>query len=141
GGQAELERLLLILHANFQTRGRFGSSGSQKTIRRLLKKLYDLLIAPVASLLPSPSGYLTIVPYDSLHTLPFHSLYNGSRFLIEDYQVHYLPASSLLTHLALRNSRQIDPSVTAVRPLVAFGYSDHDHLPRVQEEARTIASL
>src|SRR6266487_3030229 len=141
GGQAELERLLLILHANFQTRGRFGSSGSQKTIRRLLKKLYDLLIAPVASLLPSPSGYLTIVPYDSLHTLPFHSLYNGSRFLIEAYQINYLPASSLLTHLALYNSQQNDLAEPAVRPLVAFGYSDRGHLPRVQDEARTISSL
>lgn len=146
-GQAALEHLLLILHANVQAQGCFGTSGlqssqgAQKTIRRLLKKLYDLLIAPVASLLPSSSGYLTIVPYDSLHKLPFHSLYNGSRFLIEDYQINYLPASSLLTHLALRNSQQNDPVETAIRPPLVFGYSDHGHLPRVQEEARTIASL
>ncbi len=139
--QAELERLLLILHANFQAQGSFGASGSQKTIIRLLKKLYDLLIAPVASLLPSLSGYVTIVPYDSLHKLPFHSLYNGSRFLIEDYQINYLPASSLLPHLALRNSQQNDPAEIAVRPLLVFGYSDRGHLPRVQDEARTIASL
>ncbi len=140
-GQAKLEHLLLILHANFQAQGWFGASGSQKTIRRLLKKLYDLLIAPVASLLPSSSGYLTIVPYDSLHKLPFHALYDGSRFLIEDYQINYLPASSLLTHLALRNSQQNDLAETAVRPPLVFGYSDRGHLQRVQDEARTIASL
>jgi CHAT domain-containing protein len=140
-GQTELEHLLLILHANFQAQGWFGASGSQKTIRRLLKKLYDLLITPVASLLPSSSGYLTIVPYDSLHKLPFHALYDGSRFLIEDYQINYLPASSLLTHLALRNSQQSDPTETAIRPPLVFGYSDRGHLQRVQDEARTIASL
>ena len=146
-GQTELERLLLILHANFQAQGRFGASGSQssqgsqKTMRRLLKKLYDLLIAPVASLLPSSSGYLTIVPYDSLHKLPFHSLYNGVRFLIEDYQINYLPASSLLTHLALRNRQQNDSAETAMRRPLVFGYSERGHLPRVQDEARTIASL
>ncbi len=139
--QAALEHLLLILHANFQAQGWFGASGSQKAIRRLLKELYDLLIAPVASLLPSSSGDLTIVPYDSLHKLPFHALYNGSRFLIEDYQINYLPASSLLTHLALRSSQQNDPAETAVRPPLVFGYSDRGHLQRVQDEARTIASL
>ncbi len=137
-GQTRLEHLLLILHANFQAQGWFGAPGSQKAIRRLLKELYNLLIAPVASLLPSSSGYLTIVPYDSLHELPFHALYDGSRFLIEDYQINYLPASSLLTHLALRNSQQNDPA--AQSPLV-FGYSDRGHLQRVQDEARTIASL
>ena len=140
-GQAELEHLLLILHANFQAQGWFGASGSQKTISRLLKKLYDLLIAPAASLLPSSSGYLTIVPYDSLHKLPFHALYDGSHYLIEDYQINYLPASSLLTHLALRNSQQNDPAETAARPPLVFGYSDRGHLQRVQDEAKTIASL
>ena len=138
-GQAELEHLLLILHANFQAHSWFAAPGSQKTIRRLLKKLYDLLIAPVASLLPSSSGYLTIVPYDSLHKLPFHALYDGSRFLIENYQINYLPASSLLTHLALHNSN--DPVETATRSPLVFGYSDRGHLQRVQDEARTIASL
>jgi CHAT domain-containing protein len=141
GGRIELEKLLLMLHANFQAQGWFGTSGSQKTIRRLLTKLYDLLITPVASLLPSKSGYLTIVPYDSLHTLPFHSLYNGSHYLIEDYQVNYLPASSLLTHFDLRNSQLNDPVETVVRPLLVLGYSDQGHLPRVLEEARTITSL
>jgi CHAT domain-containing protein len=140
-GQAKLEHLLLILHANFQAQGWFGASGSQKTISRLLKKLYDLLIAPVASLLPSASGFLTIVPYDSLHKLPFHALYNGSRYLIEDYQINYLPASSLLTHLALRHSQQNDPAEAATRPPIVFGYSDRGYLQRVQDEARTIASL
>src|SRR5258706_7587412 len=140
-GQAELEHLLLILHANFQAQGWFEASGSQKTINRLLKKLYALLIAPAASLLPSSSGFLTIVPYDSLHKLPFHALYDGSHYLVEDYQINSLPASSLLVHLALRNSQQNDPAETAARPPLVFGYSDRGHLQRVQDEARTIASL
>ena len=140
-GQAELERLLLILQANFQAQSRFGVSGSQKTINRLLNKLYNLLIAPAASLLPSSSGYLTIVPYDSLHNLPFHALYDGSHYLIENYQINYLPASSLLTHLAQRNSQQHDAAGTSARLPLVFGYSDRGHLQRVQDEAKAIASL
>ena len=140
-GQAELEHLLLMLHANFQVQSQFGAAGSQKTISRLLNKLYDLLIAPVASLLPSSSSYLTIVPYDSLHKLPFHALYDGSHYLIENYQINYLPASSLLPLLAQRNSQQNDSAETSARFPLVFGYSDHGHLQRVQDEAKTIASL
>ncbi len=143
-GQDQLEHLLLVLHAHVQAQGRFGASHSQKVIHRLLKKLYDLLIYPVAPLLPSPSGYLTIVPYGPLHKLPFHALYDGSRFLIEDYQVNYLPASSLLTHLDRQSTKQNEHSTPAERaagPPLVLGYSSNGHLQRVFDEARTVASL
>ncbi|GHO99972.1 CHAT domain-containing protein [Reticulibacter mediterranei] len=141
-GQAELEHLLLLLHANFQAQGKFGTSASQGVLRRLLKKLYMLLIAPITSLLPRASGCVTIVPYNSLHKLPFHALYDGSRFLIEHYQINYLPASSLLTHLALRIDQCQDTGKRTVRrPPLVFGYSYKGHLQRVHDEARAIASL
>jgi LacI family transcriptional regulator len=57
----------------------------------MLNKLHHLLIAPIQAILPPPTGHLTIVPYGPLHTLPFHALYDSSRYLIEDYQVSYLP--------------------------------------------------
>jgi CHAT domain-containing protein/tetratricopeptide (TPR) repeat protein len=144
-GSAQLEYLLPLLHAHLQPQGWPNVlHPPQQVIRRLLKKLYDLLISPALPLLPSSSGHLTIVPYGPLHQLPFHALYDGSRFLIEDYQVNYLPASSLLLHLAMRNSKQNDDSTSAEisvgTPLV-LGYSDNGHLQRVHDEARTIASL
>src|SRR6266702_1218612 len=143
-GVSRLEYLLPLLHAHLQTNGWPNpSQPPQLVIRRLLKKLYDLLIAPVISLLPSPSGYLTIVPYGPLHKLPFHALYNGSRFLIEDFQVNYLPASSLLMHLGSHSDEQHVHSTDAeipTRPPLVFGYSGSGHLQRVQDEAKTIAS-
>src|SRR5205085_4694905 len=100
GGLEQLERLLPLLHAHLRPEGWPNpQQPPQQVIRRLLNKLYDLLVAPIASLLPSPSGSLTIVPYGPLHKLPFHALHNGSRFLIEDFQINYLPASNLLAHL------------------------------------------
>ena len=96
-GASQLERLLPLLHAHLQQGGWPNiHQPPQQVIRRLLKKLYDLLVAPVADLLPSQSGFLTIVPYGPLHKLPFHALHDGSHFLIENFQINYLPASSLL---------------------------------------------
>jgi CHAT domain-containing protein len=94
--------------------------------------------------LPTSSGLLTIVPYGPLHKLPFHALHDGSHFLIENFQVNYLPASSILLHLDTRRSQlryhSVDTDVVAKKPLV-FGYSDKGHLQRVKDEAHTVASL
>src|SRR5262249_13693264 len=80
-GLVQLEYLLPLLHAHLQPQGWPDVlHPPQQLIRRLLKKLYDLLISPAIPLLPSSSGYLTIVPYGPLHQLPFHALYDGSRF-------------------------------------------------------------
>ncbi len=98
-GVTQLEHWLPFFHAHLQPGGWPDTKyPPQQAIRRLLKKLYDLLIAPAAALLPPSSGQLTIVPYGLLHKLPFHALYDGSHFLIENFEINYLPASNLLLH-------------------------------------------
>jgi len=144
-GMEQLEHLLLFLHARLQPRGWPNlQQPPQEAVRRLLKKLYDLLIAPVASLLPPSSGYLTIVPYGPLHKLPFHALYDGSHFLIEDFQINYLPASSILTHLSTQRSEQnvrpLEGEVSTKPPLV-FGYSGNRHLQQALAEAKAVAAM
>ncbi|HZO72418.1 MAG TPA: CHAT domain-containing protein [Ktedonobacteraceae bacterium] len=135
-GGALLERLLPPLYAHLEPRGwPDQQQPPQQAIRGLLQKLYHLLIAPVADLLPPPSGLLTIVPYGLLHPLPFHTLYNGSRFLIEDFQVSYLPTSSLLAHLDKPGN-----SHAVSRPLV-FGYSGNGELQRALDEAKIVAEM
>jgi CHAT domain-containing protein len=102
-----------------------------------LRKLYDLLVAPVSSLLPSSSGYLTIVPYGPLHKLPFHAFYDGLQFLVERFQINYLPASNILLQL---HPHPAEMPASSKPPLV-FGYSHHGHLQRAVDEARTLAGL
>ncbi len=144
-GAAQLERLLPLLHAHLQPDGWPNpQQPPQQSIRGLLSKLYNLLIAPVASLLPPPSSPLTIVPYGPLHKLPFHALFDGSHFLVENFQINFLPASSLLTHTDSRreeqNGRPKDTEMSIKPPLV-LGYSGNKYLPRALEEAQTIATL
>ncbi len=144
-GVEQLERLLPLLHAHLQPAGWPDiQHPPQQVIRRLLNRLYNLLIAPVADLLSSQSGALTIVPYGPLHKLPFHALHDGSHFLIEDYQINYLPASNLLIHLNSRKDEQshrsADTLTTFKQPLV-FGYSGNGHLQRTIDEAKMLATL
>jgi CHAT domain-containing protein len=107
-------------------------------IRRLLNKLYDLLIAPIADLLPAAGGHLTIVPYGPLHTLPFHALYNAndSHFLVEDFLISYLPASSVLMQLEEQAATR-----DAIQPPLIFGYSGNGQLQRAVEEAKILKQL
>lgn len=140
-GMVRLEKLLPALYMHLQPNAWPAlDKPPQLTIRRLLQKLYDLLLGPVTDLLPSGTGSVTFVPYGQLHKLPFHALYNGTHFLIEDYQVNYLPASSMIEFFAdsvaktQRRSAQIKP------PLV-FGYSENGQLQFALEEARELATL
>jgi CHAT domain-containing protein len=136
----QLELYLPLLHAHLQPEGWPDQlHPPQQVIRRLLNKLYTLLIAPVAEILPPSGGHLTIVPYGSLHTLPFHALYNGTRFLIEDFLISYLPASSVLLQLEASERQEINTSDR--RPPLIFGYSGNGQLQRAIEEARILKEL
>jgi CHAT domain-containing protein len=144
-GRAELERLLPLLHAHLQPGGWPDiHHPPQQAFKRLLKKLYDLLIGPVAALLPSMPGHLTIVPYGPLHKLPFHALYDGTHFLIELCQVHYFPGSYLLVYQQQRKREQQahPPAATTIaRSPLVFGYSGNGHLQRTIDEATMLAKM
>ena len=143
-GVSQLERLLLLLHAHLQPGGWPDIHlPPQQVIRRLLKKLYDLLVAPVTELLPPQSGSITIVPYGPLHKLPFHALHDGSHFLIENFQINYLPASNLLMHLSSHKNEQIHRSTdipSSVRQPLVFGYSGNGHLQHTIDETKMLAA-
>ena len=108
-----------------------------KIMQRLLQKLYALLIAPVESLLPPTTDLLTIVPYGPLHQLPFHALYDGSQYLIEKFQINYLPSSNIL--ISLQNRPTNSENIIG-QPLI-LGYSGKGQLQHTLEEARAVAKL
>jgi CHAT domain-containing protein len=55
--------------------------------------LYSELVAPVRMRLNG--RHLIVVPHDFLHCLPFHALFDGERFLIDDFTVSYAPSASV----------------------------------------------
>ncbi len=135
-GVEQLDYLLALLHAHL-----FSSAqrNQQQVVLRLLQKLYDLLIAPVADLLPAAPGSLTIIPHGSLHELPFHALHDGSQYLVEKFQISYLPASSILTWFQKKGKNGGGKEAIG-KPLI-LGYSGKDVLQRALEEAAILADM
>jgi CHAT domain-containing protein len=83
-----------------------GGSGA-----RPWRALYRLLLGPVRAHLPTPAGSrLTIVPHGPLFGLPFAALRDASdRYLIESYDIHYVPAIGALSYMS-SPSRGIRPA-------------------------------
>lgn len=145
-GGEQLERLLPLLHAHLDPRGWSDfQKPPEQIVLRLLNRLYNLLVAPVSELLTSPSEHLTIVPYGPLHKLPFHALHDGTSYLIENFQINYLPASSILMHLEPQGNehyaRSTGRRASSTRPPLIMGYSENMQLQRVHDEAKIVASL
>ncbi len=146
-GWQKLERMLLLLHAHLQPGGWPDPFHPPlQGVQFMLHELYSLLIEPVRDVLPPDNGLLTIVPYGPLHALPFHALYDGTRYLIEDYQIHYLPAAGLLkapngAEQVARDERDSMLASATMRPPLIFGYSGRGQLQSAIVEAKTLAAL
>jgi tetratricopeptide (TPR) repeat protein len=145
-GAAKLERLMPLLYAHLQPMGWPDvEHPPQAAMQRLLQKFYEILVLPVANQLPARTRSLLIVPFGPLHDLPFQALYDGTQFLIERFQISYLPASSLLIHLntppkeAAQNSVLTSP--TGYKAPLIFGYAGNRTALRTLDEATLVAGL
>ncbi|MEW6544752.1 MAG: CHAT domain-containing tetratricopeptide repeat protein [Nitrospirota bacterium] len=102
----------------------------------LARGLYDLLIRPVKPLIHGKR--LGIVPYDSLHYLPFQALHSSERYLIQDSPLFFAPSAAVLQH-ALAKDRPRGSR------LLAFGNPDLGNpeldLPYAQAEVEALAAL
>jgi CHAT domain-containing protein len=98
--------------------------------RQLLQRLYAGLLAPLASRIAGAQR-LVVVPYGALHYLPFHLLYDGVQYLIENYEVVVLPAAGLAT----RRGPRRDPGA------LILAHSWNGHLPQTLREAEIVAGL
>jgi CHAT domain-containing protein len=97
---------------------------------RHLNTLYEHLLAPVMALLPA-NRPLIILPADNLAKVPFHALYNGSHYLLEERVVSSAPSATVL-QLSLR------PSSLRGQLLMAYNAGD---LPAATAEVRTLQQL
>lgn len=101
-------------------------------VKGILQRLYRVLWAPIQPLLET--GHSVIVaPYGPLHYIPFHALYDGARYLLEAYEITYLPSASLLRHL-----QTVPPSTQGA---FVYGHSLGGKLPSTQQEARQVAEM
>lgn len=110
--------------------------------------LYDLLIQPIRSTLPTtPGSLLTIVPQGPLLNVSFAALQNAKgRYLLEDYALHYAPAGAVLqfTQPKKRADARTGPMLVVADPALPKLTSLDRQLPRLpgaRGEASQIARL
>lgn len=58
-----------------------------------LRELHAELFAPIRDLLQGQ--HIIVVPHDFLHYVPFHALYDGRRFVADEFAVSYAPSASV----------------------------------------------
>jgi CHAT domain-containing protein/tetratricopeptide (TPR) repeat protein len=99
--------------------------------QRHLKVLYDALLRPLEDRIGERR--LVVVPFRSLHCIPFQALYDGTTYLIEQREVCYAPSASVLLHCLAVPRRSL-------RYAVLFGVADQS-APKVRDEIGTLAPL
>lgn len=95
--------------------------------QKIMRRLYEMLIEPLEIERNNPDK-LIIVPYGTLHALPFQLLYDGSSFLIERYEIVNLPAAGLVT----RQGPKRPPGA------LALAHSWDGRLPQTHAEAQAV---
>jgi CHAT domain-containing protein len=98
-----------------------------------LQNLHAQLVAPMSHLL-ARARHLIIAPHQMLHYVPFHALFDGQRYLIDDHSVSYAASASVL-----RICRSRAPTSPSGRDLVL---AVADQLtPHINEEVEALRSL
>lgn len=100
-------------------------------IQHYLRSLYDLLLRSVEERIGERR--LIIVPYRSLHYLPFHALHDGSSYLIERREIGYAPSAVVLLHCLNQPRRPLQRGLLV-------GVSD-EQTPKVRDEIGALKPL
>jgi tetratricopeptide (TPR) repeat protein len=134
-----LNRLLSLLHFNLNRLSPvILSSGALlenewANLHGLLAQLHNSLISPFADRL-GRFDRMIIVPHGRLHYLPFHALFDGKHYLLEQSEISYMPSSSLL-----RFHQDETHMVRHPASALIVGYSLKGVLPHVLTEVKQVA--
>ena len=141
----KLNRLLTLWRANLDLASQAAGTadraqaffGLQENSLGLLQRFYDLLLRPVSDVLYA-SEHLIVVPYGVLHYLPFHCLFDGVQFLVEQLNISYLPSAALLDICRQRGQR-IEAGSIRLEDSLVMGLSDNGRLAYATQEAEVVA--
>jgi tetratricopeptide (TPR) repeat protein len=117
-----------------------------------LIELYNAVFAPVEGLVAG--GPLIIIPHGVLHYVPFHALYDGSKYIVDRFEMSFSPSAAVLK---LARERQVmlrsqaGPSCGAApeasgvnsRPddsMLAIGVGEHG-TPSILDEIDSLTEL
>ncbi|HVH88868.1 MAG TPA: CHAT domain-containing protein [Terriglobales bacterium] len=131
---ANVLRLLQFQLSKFRLGAEYASAFRDSLIQSTnahLKSLYDELLAPLRDRLDAQ--HLLFVPHGALHYVPFHALFDGERFLIDDYTISYAPSASIYAVCA---HKQVNKSGAAL----LMGIPDQN-APSILQEVRALSAI
>src|SRR5207244_3926367 len=85
-------------------------SSALLNIQDHLRELYRMLVHPVEALVENCES-LAFVPFDFLHYLPFHALFDGSKYLIDRFNISYAPTANIFRLFATKQIRSNGPAL------------------------------
>ena len=103
-----------------------------EAVRQHLHELYLELIPPIQNALQGKRAII-FVPHGFMHYFPFHALFDGERYLIDDYEISYAPSATIY-RTCIPGKRN-----TTGHPLI-IGVPDV-RAPEILEEVRNIAEV
>ena len=102
-----------------------------ESIQAHLHGLYQELVAPLRPLLRHK--HLVVAPHGELHHVPFHALYDGEHYLVEQFSFSYAPSASVYA---------LCKKTEANREGCALVMGIRDQLaPSIEEEAQAVSAL
>ena len=102
-----------------------------QSIQAHLQGLYQELVAPLRPLLKQDR--LIIVPHGQLHHVPFHALYDGESYLIDQFSISYSPSASVYAACKGKEANRSGCALVAGIPDM--------RAPSIEEEARALSAL
>lgn len=132
GSWPEVQTLLQKWQINLQAVSRNSLERAKQLLSNalgILQRLNGMLLAPFSERLGGKQ--LIFVPHGSLHYAPFHAFHNGKSYLIENHEITYLPAASLL--------RFPHPTKPHLSRSLVYGNTRDATLSHICQEVRAIA--
>lgn len=134
---SEVSELLDRLHFQLDT-VRYGSAHLRRfapdlkaRTDRVLTDLYKKLFASVEG--HTRGDRLLVVPAGPVNYVPFSSLFDGNKYLVEKFDIRHAPSAAIWQQLARRRLRK-------VRTSLLVGFAD-ERIPLVENEIRSIAKV
>jgi len=97
------------------------------------QKLYEMLIRPVEAFLVDAAS-LVFVPFDFLHYVPFHALFDGTAYLADRFIISYAPTATIHRLFTRRERGSNDGAALLI------GVPD-ESAPLIAEEIESIQSV
>src|SRR6202163_409128 len=102
-----------------------------ESVQAHLKSLYQELVAPIRHLLDA--AQVVFVQHGLLHYVPFHALYDGQSYLVDQFPISYAPSASIYAHCQLKAANVAGDSLI-------LGVPD-ERTPAIRTEVEALAKI